>query len=219
MERLLQLHALVKSQGGAARCLGHAEAVLAHDVAVRKRGQEAEINRERCPARVRCPRQSCCEQRFAQFEDILKIASKLPGDPIPIRGGCHRVPQRDGRRLKDVVLLDAAETSRRGLRDRAVCKPRVLDVERLEYPRECRAQAWRPTIDGCGQRCAEQDNAEIGIGTNRRERRLDGGQNPGTDAGTRLRDFAICPGSQPAMQNTPIALASRIISTIQARIS
>jgi hypothetical protein len=33
------------------------------------------------------------------------------------------------------------------------------------------------------------------------------------------RDFAICPGSQPAMQITPIALASRMTSTIQAKTS
>jgi hypothetical protein len=35
----------------------------------------------------------------------------------------------------------------------------------------------------------------------------------------RHRFVAMCPGSQPAMQNTPIALARRMMSTIQAKMS
>jgi hypothetical protein len=37
IKRLEQLHTLVKSRGGAARCLGRTDAVFAHNVAVWKR--------------------------------------------------------------------------------------------------------------------------------------------------------------------------------------
>ena len=92
---LPRAHALLKSKSRAARRVRNVLAMLADDVGIRKRRQEAQIDRERCPARVGRLQQSARQQRLAHRENVFKPGGVLPADAVALCGGSHGLLQSD----------------------------------------------------------------------------------------------------------------------------
>ena len=99
--------------------------------------------------------------------------------------------ERDRRGREHVVALGAPEPGGGGARDGAEGERGVLDVEGIEPLRERGAQVPRGGLGRGGERRAQQDDAEIGIGADRGQRRFDGVENalpiraPECDSGRR----------------------------------
>ncbi len=153
-----------------------AEAVLAHDVAVGKCGQETQVEGKRRPVRLRPARRHSCQQRFTKVENIRETGRVLTRDPVAISGGCHRLPQRHGCGREYVVAFGPTKTGRRRAHDGTKSEARVLDVEIGEHNIQCGAQVGRRRFGRNGERHAQENDTEVGVGADRRERRLDGGR-------------------------------------------
>ena len=129
-----------------------------------------------------------CDQPFAaELENIGKAVGIVPGDAVAPLGRTHRLKQGHVRLGGDIVLGSIAETAGLRLADGAVGLARVLDGERVENaPEPFGEAALAPVESGRGKRGRKQDNAEIGVLSGRKSRRL--GRKP--DALADARAFA-----------------------------
>ena len=113
-------------------------------------------------------------------------------DSIAVGSGGHRVTQRDDCRFEDVILLDAAEAGRRGARDCAKSKPRIIDIEITKNACEAVLQAGRRKFGSGRERRAQKNDAEVGVDADCRERRIDGGVDAFADTGAGFGDRCRC---------------------------
>ena len=114
-------------------------------------------------------------------------------DSIAVGRGGHRVTQRDDCRFEDVILFDAAEAGRRGARDCAKSKPRIIDIEITKNACEAVLQAGRRKFGSGGERRAQKNDAEVGVDADCRERCFDGGVDArNSDALIRWPDAKTC---------------------------
>ena len=111
-------------------------------------------------------------------------------DAIALRRLGHRLPQRHGRDRMDIVPVGLSEAARRGERNGLKRKIGVRDIEAFEHIRERGAQIRRRDLGRGGQRRAEQDDPEIGVGSGCGARRRDGIENALSDARARLGERA-----------------------------
>ena len=65
----------------------------------------------------------------------------LPGDAVAFGGKRHRLLQRDGGRLRHILLRALPEPARRGQTDRRIGLFGIAAVESVEYPGNPRTQA------------------------------------------------------------------------------
>ena len=79
------------------------------------------------------------------------------------------------------MSLHPSEPGRRRACDRAEGKLGVSNIQRREHLREGGTKVAKSHLGRCGQRCAEQDDAEIGVGADQCQCRFDGVANAVAD--------------------------------------